>query len=121
MERVNLAGNRLLPSGAMAVISNINRDLKELNLSDNHLNSRNTKKDKEKLIVRKMPKDLVPTKPGEEEYHPKSIDIHRSLTKKVAVHVDSQDEFDDAEPVAKEKEPNPCIESLCKKIMDKRL
>ena len=91
MERVNLAGNRLLPSGAMAIINNINKDLKELNLSDNCLNSRNTKKIKEKFMIRKMPKDLEPPKARarEEENYPKSVDIRKTALRKVTAHIDS--------------------------------
>jgi len=44
-------------SGALSIISNINKDLVELNLSDNLLNSRNLKKIKEH--TRKTPKDLT--------------------------------------------------------------
>jgi len=42
----------------MAIISNINMELKELNMSENLLNSRNLNKQKEVFICRKVPKDL---------------------------------------------------------------
>ena len=56
--KVNLIGNRLLTTGAMAIISNINMNLKELNMSENLLNPRNLKKQKEIFINRKPPKDI---------------------------------------------------------------
>ena len=40
LEKVNLVGNGLLPSGAMAILGGISNTLKELNLSDNPLNLR---------------------------------------------------------------------------------
>jgi len=52
VEKVNLVGNRLLTTGALAIISGINRTLKELNLSDNLLNPRKLKKAKENYTNR---------------------------------------------------------------------
>lgn len=37
VERVTLVGNRLTQTGAMSVIQSINKNLRELNLSDNVL------------------------------------------------------------------------------------
>jgi hypothetical protein len=78
---VNLAGNRLLPTGAEAIISSITREVRELNLSDNFLNSRNTKKHKEKVLVRRMPADLTPNRFGGEVVKPvKSLDLMARFT-----------------------------------------
>ena len=89
---MNLAGNRLLPTGAESVISSMTRDVREMNLSDNCLNSRNTKKHKEKFLVRRMPDDLTPNRFGGEVVRPvKSLDImgsvntRRRTTKKITL------------------------------------
>jgi len=42
-----LIGNGLLTSGAQAILSGINTNLKELNMSDNPLNGRKAKMTKE--------------------------------------------------------------------------
>ena len=52
VEKVNLVGNRLLTSGALAIMKGINKTLKELNLSDNLLNPRHMKKTKEQYMHR---------------------------------------------------------------------
>ena len=59
VEKVNLVGNRLLTTGAKAIIKGINKTLKELNLSDNLLNPRKLKKAKEHYTNRQMPSDLT--------------------------------------------------------------
>ena len=59
IERINLNDNRLLPSGAMSILNNVNWMLKELNLSGNSLNARVSKKAKEDTKIRKIPNDLT--------------------------------------------------------------
>jgi len=59
LEKVNLVGNRLLITGALAILGSINSSLKELNMSENPLNARKGNKAKEASIARKTPTDLM--------------------------------------------------------------